>query len=235
MTPLLSAVLLAGGRIVEVLLGAVIGGWLVSKANRKTNVALARDISHNQAEVDERLEGIRSQLQLQTQNSTFYARRQHTVYAKLFRLFNMADGALCGRSTGYRRVHDIDNMDRAQLAELADAYELAPTIREKVLRVWDGGAPTSARDELKAALKRVEESEGLAALSKAKNYAIVNALYLSPAIETEVWELVQSLTSYSAEISIPDATRYKQRADLVLQVGTRLARLREAMRNELRG
>lgn len=234
MNPAISALLSGAAHILELLIAAVGGAWLGGKANRKNNVALARDISTNQSEVDERLEGIRAQLQQNTQNSTFYARRQHLVYAKLFRLFHVADGMLCGRA-GIRFVPAIDSMDRAELAELANAHELAATVRDKVLRLWDSGTQQDAREELRAAIKRSEEAGGMAAFTEAKNFAIVNALYLSPSIEAEVQGLVQTLATYSAEITFPEPGRYKQRSDLASDVGVRLGRLRESMRRELQG
>jgi hypothetical protein len=234
MTPLLASLLPAAGRILEVLIGAVLGGWLVAKANRKNSVALARDISRNQSEVDERLEGIRAQLQLTTQNSSFYAERQHIVYADLFRLLNVADGALCGQY-GLRRGPDIDNMNRAELRELANVNKLAAVVTDRIVAMWDARDQEGARSELKAALRRAEQGEGVRAFTEAKNFAIVNALYLSPSIDAEAQGVIQSLASFSAEIQFPEPSRYKQRADLATQIGGRLAQLRENMRDELQG
>jgi hypothetical protein len=52
------------------------------------------------------------------------------------------------------------------------------------------------------------------AFTEAKNFAIVNALYLSPSIDGAVQSVVRALASFSAEIQFHEPGRYKQREDL---------------------
>ncbi len=211
---------------------AGITAWASVHAERKGRRALADDIARNQEIIDGRLEGLKAELQQQVQNATFYSQRQHEVYADLFKLLNEADGAVAIH-IGLREVPDTSARSLNELMELASAYDMVESIKTNVAELWDDEDPSSARKAMDEAIKRVEVARGDSAFRAAKNFAIVNALYLSQGVQDSVWEIVNDLAKLIAEIHVPERGRWEKKHKIHESVGVRLARLRAFMREEL--
>jgi hypothetical protein len=168
---------------------------------------------------------------------SLFTQKKHETYAKLYRLILIADGSLETLS-GFRQVPSFDEYTRSDMGKYLHNYQIVEGYIPELLNGWENSRETCIQ-KIRGYLTMIDFQKADKARSDAKNYFLVNTLYLSEATEHLISELLsllvrhyvidrQSLVEHCHDRSAVEELKTIREQKLLL-----LAELKTTMRNEI--
>ncbi len=186
--------LLAVGRVVVTIVGALLAIYYIPPLRHLVDTWIKRRVSHH---FDEQLEDHRHELTLvadavraghqrRLQNSAIVAERKHEVYRRLFRLLHAAMGRVV-RLFGATSEPAFDAYGLADLDHYMTVQRFPGTVKDAVLAAWATDRK-AALEQLRRSTRDATIEEAALAYARAWNYFLANALYLPVPIERIAWK-----------------------------------------------
>ncbi len=177
-------------------------------------------------------EQVRADHQRRLHDASLYSVKKHEVYRELFNKLLVADGHV-GRLVGGRLMPSFDDYSADDMRGVMERAEFTGPQKDAVLRNWDKDRQ-SAMKAFNAAMRNVELSNAEHAVAEAKNYFLVNALYINDAHSNAVAEILKVLNGSLAHALFPDEHGSgSEQLKLNKQASELIERLKRALRDDL--
>lgn len=191
------------------------------------------DLATHTSALGRQLEEVRHFYHQQQQQFERYAGQQHIVYPRLYRRLKVVEGLLVERFIetvpAYAQFSRESLQSTAKTARIED-HNLAP-----ILAKLDAGDRRGAAADFEQAVRTARRGKALRDLQRARNYAIVNELFLSNAVRAAFRAVNEAFGSYEARVRMPEPGQAVTLYHLGAEIAAKLATLREIMGTELTG
>jgi len=122
---------------------------------------------------------------------SLFTQKKHEVYAELYRLLLIADGSL-ESLFGLREVPSFIEYTREDMEKYLRNYQVVEGYIPQLLKNWDKPR-NQCIQEIREYLTIIDFQKADKARNEAKNYSLLNSLYLSESTELLVSELLSLL------------------------------------------
>lgn len=158
---------------------------------RRIGARFDKELEDHRHRLELDAEAVRAQHQRRLQDFSLSTIKRHEVYAELFKLLLIADGSV-QRLWGGRLDPDWEKYSAEDISKSMEAAGFTSTQRDDVLQDWDRDRKTALR-VYKEAMRNVEKHQALTATTDAKNYFLVNSLFLRDAVSSQVADILRVL------------------------------------------
>jgi len=195
-------------------------------------LAVGKELAEHRSGLEEQAARLRQQHLKEHTTFSLYTTRQHRVYPRLFGKFRIAEGTLV-RPT-IEMVNDYSKASDEQIRKAAVQLGVDQEIVAPILAKLKTDRRAAIR-ELQALDDQVRKNRGLNAYRDARNYAVLNDLYLSDPVRVALNAAIDKFAAYSAYVIVPEAGTAMAMYKAGEAVGQALTELSRVIRAELSG
>lgn len=136
-----------------------------------------------------------------TADFALYIKLKHEKYSKLYELIHIANGKLMGLY-GFRKELTLEEFSKSDMETYLRNHKIAEGFILEVLATWETNKQESI-SRIRKYLRMIEFQIAHAARNEAKNYMVLNALYVSSAAETIVNEILTKMVNLNVSWEMP--------------------------------
>lgn len=200
-------------------------------------VGAQKDINTHKQELDTYTESMKHSLQREMSKVEHSTRSKFSVYPKAYARLIKAHGKIAGLY-GLRHSIKRNNSTSEDVRYALESRNVLKGEIERIVAAYEA-SPTTGLEELEKMLREVEVSDAHNCFVRAKNYLLLNELFMSPSIINETSIVLKSLnelraTALTAHAAKGHGSEWVQKFfEQQKLMPPLLEKLRDEMRNEL--
>jgi hypothetical protein len=197
---------------------------------RAGHAELLAQIQH---QYDVAMKAMESAATRRTHEVSLYNTRRHDVAARLFALFQKASGLFSNR-IGVTVEPDWAQYSLAEVQAYVAKNKVSEALAAPVLRAYEDRQGAEAARLMGALYQKVAVWQAREALRRARNYQVLNLLYLSPAAEAKLDAVYMAIVNVSTRIDHSGPGDVLKLIELKASMLTQVNELQALLRHELR-
>lgn len=162
--------------------------------------------------------------------SNLLIQKKHNVISRLYELFKVAEGAICGLY-GLKWAPTFKEFNRDDIAKYMTQKELLSGIQQTILDLWDSDREAAISELGKSLIVR-DKQFAKSSLTEVSNYLLINELYLSTEAANIAHRLVEKLNEYNVLVEFPP-DRVKEFRDIEKEIKQGLEELMTQLKKDI--
>ncbi len=199
-----------------------------------------RALNEHKQELDQKTELLKHDLQKDAMNAQIAISEKHKIYAELFRLISVADGAVFNLF-GIRREPTYEEYSEGDFTKLFEEWNVPLGKASDLINLYRADRD-KAIDEWKEYRRILERAEARLAITEARNYLFVNEIYMDDDIAELAHEIVTLIAQYLLHAELNEdhrdphlAKELENNRERKKQVGSLLPKLKTSIKKKLLG